>query len=536
MKCQNVVLGAALSLLTGSNLVEAVDVNPQQLLQIPFVDSALNWWAEKRPAELVSQAAEFFNEPLRNIPSEVISAWNSVGAENSEKLKQSLQLSSPVKATHRADDTWKHIVTKEEYPNHKLRVKQPYELEIDSVKQYSGYLDLDAEDKHFFFWFFESRNDPENDPVILWLNGGPGCSSMTGLLFELGPSFIKKDHGMEYNDFAWNSNASVIFLDQPVNVGFSYSSKPVSTTKAAGEDVLALLELFFEQFPEYAKNDFHIAGESYAGHYIPSFARTIVEQGENKGFNLTSVLIGNGITDAYHQIPSYEGMACGKGGYPAVLDEGNCTKIHNMIPRCQELTKICYKYQNPLACLPSVVYCERLLQPYVDTGLNVYDIRMECGDSDLCYEEDNWIQEYFNQQYVKEAIGAEVDEFVGCSNQVGFRFATHGDEGLPFQYDVKYLLDSEIPVLIYAGDKDYICNWLGNELWTHALEWTGQDKFVERNMSNWKIDGETVGEVKSSGPLTFLRLYDAGHMVPHDQPKNSLAMANTWVSGNYEFE
>lgn len=113
-----------------------------------------------------------------------------------------------------------------------------------------------------FLGFFESRNDPANDPVILWLNGGPGCSSLLGLFMELGPSWINKDLKPDYNKYSWNANASTIFLDQPVNVGYSYSSESVSSTEAAGEDVYAFLTLFFAKFPQYAKQDFHIAGES----------------------------------------------------------------------------------------------------------------------------------------------------------------------------------------------------------------------------------------------------------------------------------
>src|SRR3954453_1982932 len=99
--------------------------------------------------------------------------------------------------------------------------------------------------------FFESRNDPKNEPVVLWLNGGPGCSSLTGLFLELGPSSVNKKIELVYNPYSWNSNASVIFLDQPVNVGYSYSGSTVSNTVAAGKDVYALLTLFFKQFPEY---------------------------------------------------------------------------------------------------------------------------------------------------------------------------------------------------------------------------------------------------------------------------------------------
>ena len=109
--------------------------------------------------------------------------------------------------------------------------------------------------------------------VSIVLTSGPGCSSLTGLFMELGPSTVSDDGTKPIrNPYSWNNNASVIFLDQPVNVGYSYGDASVSDTVAASKDVYALLVLFFKQFPEYAKLDFHIAGESYAGHYIPVFA------------------------------------------------------------------------------------------------------------------------------------------------------------------------------------------------------------------------------------------------------------------------
>src|SRR5271156_2114499 len=109
--------------------------------------------------------------------------------------------------------------------------------------------------------------------LLCSLEKGPGCSSLTGLFMELGPSTVDKSGTkLIRNPYSWNNNASVIFLDQPINVGFSYGSEPVSDTVAASKDVYALLVLFFKQFSQYKDLDFHIAGESYAGHYIPVFA------------------------------------------------------------------------------------------------------------------------------------------------------------------------------------------------------------------------------------------------------------------------
>lgn len=101
----------------------------------------------------------------------------------------------------------------------RLRTVDPSKLGIDTVKQWSGYMDY-KDSKHFFYWFFESRNDPANDPIILWLNGGPGCSSFTGLLFELGPSSIGADMKPIHNPYSWNNNASMIFLEQPLESAF----------------------------------------------------------------------------------------------------------------------------------------------------------------------------------------------------------------------------------------------------------------------------------------------------------------------------
>ncbi|KAK4661690.1 uncharacterized protein QC763_706790 [Podospora pseudopauciseta] len=418
-----------------------------------------------------------------------------------------------------------------------LRVKavDPSKLGVDKVKQYSGYLDDEANDKHLFYWFFESRNDPKNDPVVLWLNGGPGCSSLTGLFLELGPSSIDKKLKVVNNEFSWNNNASVIFLDQPVNVGYSYSGNSVSNTIAAGKDVYALLSLFFHQFPEYAKQDFHIAGESYAGHYIPVFASEILSH-KNRNINLKSILIGNGLTDGLTQYEHYRPMACGKGGYPAVLDESECRSMDNALPRCQSLIQNCYDSGSVWSCVPASIYCNNaLIGPYQRTGQNVYDIRGKCEDSsNLCYSALGWISEYLNQQDVMDALGVEVSGYESCNFDINRNFLFQGDWMQPFHRLVPNIL-KEIPVLIYAGDADYICNWLGNQAWTEALEWPGKKNFNKASIKDLKLAGaeKEYGKVKASGNFTFMQVYQAGHMVPMDQPENSLDFLNRWLGGEW---
>lgn len=483
------------------------------------------------------------NDVLGSLSDELKTVWDEIPLRFPSEMSQ-LQFetkSKPHNIKKKDASAWDFVVQSQDVESYQLRVnkiKDPKKLGIDpDVKQFSGYLDVEEDDKHFFFMAFESRNDPENDPVVLWLNGGPGCSSLTGLFFELGPSSIGEDIKPHYNPYSWNSNATVIFLDQPVNVGYSYSSSSVSNTVAAGKDVYAFLQLFFKQFPEYVENGqkFHIAGESYAGHYIPVFATEILSH-PKRNFNLTSVLIGNGLTDPLSQYPFYEPMACGEGGEPAVLSPEECEGMEDSLERCLSLIESCYESESVWTCVPASIYCNNAeLGPYSKSGRNVYDIRKDCDGSDLCYKELEYIDDYLNLEEVKEALGAEVDHYESCNFDINRNFLFAGDWMKPYHRAVTELLNRDVPVLIYAGDKDFICNWLGNQAWTNVLPWKGQSKFAAEPIRPWKasITGEKAGEVKSHGLLTYLRVYGAGHMMPLDQPESALSMVNEWIHGDY---
>ncbi|KAF3909691.1 hypothetical protein AA313_de0208465 [Arthrobotrys entomopaga] len=486
-------------------------------------------------------------EHLKKLPAATQELWSEVENMLPQNFGEMSMKSAPKKHTRRPDSHWDFHVAGDQVgilsgedglsgdlDQYKLRGKKvdPSKLGVDpGVKQYSGYLDDEEKDKHLFYWFFESRSNPKEDPVVLWLNGGPGCSSLTGLFMELGPSSITKDVKLKWNPHSWNNNASVIFLDQPVNVGYSYSGSDVSNTVAAGKDVYALLSLFFKQFPEYAHQDFHIAGESYAGHYIPVFAHEILSN-KKRNINLKSVLIGNGLTDGLTQYEYYEPMACGKGGYPAVLSESECAGMKNAYPRCASMISNCYDSESVWSCVPASIYCNNVMMgPYQRTGTNVYDIRGPCKDSsNLCYPDLGWIAKYLNKRDVIEALGAEVDGYDSCNFNINRNFLFAGDWMKPYHKLVPDLL-KEIPVLIYAGDADFICNWLGNHAWTEALEWSGKAEFNKVPLGDFKMSdsGKKVGEVKSANGLTFLRIFQAGHMTPMDQPESSLEFFNRWL-------
>ncbi|QEU59576.1 hypothetical protein KDRO_C00970 [Kluyveromyces lactis] len=413
----------------------------------------------------------------------------------------------------------------------------PASLGIDTVNQWSGYLDY-QDKKHSFYWFFESRNDPANDPVILYLNGGPGCSSMDNLFFETGPASIGPDLKPVHNPYSWNNNASIIFLDQPVNVGFSYSEERVKTTDDAARDVYNFLDLFFTKFPNLTANAFHIAGESYAGHYIPRIAHEIVSvHKDDAKFNLSSIVIGNGLTDPLVQNQYFKPMACGEGGYPAILDPSKCRtmSVSNLV--CKGLTSLCSKTKLTLACVSASTFCwKSLIQPAFDSAVNPYDIRGPCEDpeSGLCWKTLGYVHSYLNQEFVQDALGTEVSSYNGCNTSVGSDFFLTGDNSRPFQQYVTELLDLSIPALIYAGDTDYICNWLGNMAWSDALIWKDHVSYEPLPLKPWySLNGSVqFGEVKNHGPFTFLRVFEAGHTVPYYQPQATMEMINRWISGD----
>jgi cathepsin A (carboxypeptidase C) len=399
------------------------------------------------------------------------------------------------------------------FPHHQLRVARldPERLGLDTVAQYTGYLDTPS-DKHLFFWFFESRHNPATDPVVLWLNGGPGCSSSLGLFAELGPSLVTRDILPQFNPHLWNANASVIFLDQPAGVGYSYVGDRGShegTTAAAATDVYAFLELFFARFGHLRSNAFHIAGELYAGHYVPKFASEILSH-PDRSFTLSLVLIGNGITDPLVQIGSFRLMLCGEGGVEPLVNATVCGAMARDYERCVPLAKLCYAAPTPLACAPALLYCNRIRRAVLETDRNPYDLRQRCDDKERCYAEMAYVERFMDLEYVKLVAGVDASTarpFEQCSSAVSLAFALSGDYQMPHQHYVAQLLDLGVPVLLYAGDKDFNCNWVGNHWYLSALDWSGHRQFVQQPFVPYRplADGVAHGELRTHGGFIWCR-------------------------------
>jgi len=446
-------------------------------------------------------------------------------------------------------EEWTHF-SHPAFPGYGARVKRAKDFCDPDVKAFTGYIDVGP--KHLFFYFFESRNDPAKDDLLMWINGGPGGSSAIGLFMELGPCRVNMDgNSTTPNPYSWNDHANIFFLDQPTGVGFSYADygETTETSEDAAKVVTAFMYMFTETFPEFKGRKFHMSGESYAGRYIPVFASEIVDQNkkaEEKGLtpiNLSSVMIGNGYTDVKEMVLSYYDMTCTNASVLPVLSIEQCVRMRRSVPRCRDMVETsCRKDFSDLGCTAATLFCNNeLVFPLYESGINPYDLSMDCGGTfpgTLCYEIIPKIADYLNRKDVRAIMGVEsgFGKYNPMHQEIGLMFKSHLDEWHANQYYISSLLERGIDVLIYVGTYDWICNWVGNSRWVEAMEWWGQKEYNSKEFEEWTVDGHAAGFTKKSRGLTFATVYAAGHMVPYDKPAESLALINRWMESRDIFE
>ncbi|KAK9168616.1 hypothetical protein Syun_000756 [Stephania yunnanensis] len=405
-------------------------------------------------------------------------------------------------------------------------------------------------------WRRISSRNSTDDPVVIWLTGGPGCSSELALFYENGPFKIADNLSLILNEYGWDKVSNLIYVDQPTGTGFSYSSDRRDLRHdetGVSNDLYDFLQVsfqmtlekelkdvspsilvmtgscfaFFIEHPQFAKNDFFITGESYAGHYIPAFAAR-VHQGnkakEGLHVNLKGFAIGNGLTDPAIQYQAYTDYALDMG----IIQESDRNRINKILPACELAIKLCGT-DGKITCAASFLICNTIFASILNRAGNInhYDIRKKCVGQ-LCYDFSNLIK-FLNQKPVRHALGVGDIEFVSCSPAVYQGMLMDWMRNL--EIGIPALLEDGVKLLVYAGEYDLICNWLGNYRWVNAMEWSGQQNFTANPNVPFNVDGAEAGLLKSYGPLSFLKVHDAGHMVPMDQPKAALEMLTRWTRG-----
>ncbi|KFK25189.1 hypothetical protein AALP_AA8G078500 [Arabis alpina] len=403
--------------------------------------------------------------------------------------------------------------------------------------------------KALFYWFFEAQHNSSHLPLVLWLNGGPGCSSIAfGAAQELGPFLVHTKSGnLTFNNFSWNKEANMLFLEAPVGVGFSYSNNSMDLQKlgdqVTSEDSLVFLINWFKKFPEFRSNEFYIAGESYAGHYVPQLAEVIYDRNKKvtrvSRINLKGFMIGNAVIDDATDTAGIVDYAWSH----AIISDKLHKHIHSSCRFGETLN------QNESAqCVESFI---GFAKAYAE--INIYSIYTPiCLSSlssprkpklvlshgrltsqglwnslpsgyDPCTE--GYTEKYFNRKDVQRALHANITNipypYKSCSAVI--KWSEAPTTVIPI---IQKLLKGGLRIWIFSGDTDgrvpvtstrYSIKKMGLKVESPWRSW-----FHKRQVAGWV---ETY-----AGGLTFATVRGAGHQVPTFAPSQSLSLFSHFLS------
>ncbi|RID41479.1 hypothetical protein BRARA_J01437 [Brassica rapa] len=414
---------------------------------------------------------------------------------------------------------------------------------LEELGHHAGYYSLpNAKSSRLFYFFFESRNNI-TDPVVIWLSGGPGCSSSFGLLAENGPFTLNEDLSLSRNEYSWNQVriikkiicrsrniisdhstyfcfqqvSNIIYVDQPVGTGFSsVSDTDVLRHDETGvsNDLYNFLQVFFKEHPQLVRNDFYITGESYAGHYIPALASRIHTGNKNNEgipIKLKGIAIGNGLTNPEIQYGAYGDYALEM----KLISQSDHESLNQVYVNCQGSIREC-NIDGGLACASAYHVCFQILD-YIKSenkDMNPYDARKKCGEL-MCDVNSN-LEKFLNQENVRKALGVGDNVFVSCNATV--YVAMIEDWMINLEVKIPTLIEDGISLLVYAGEYDLLYSSL-KHLWVEQMNWSGQKEFGAAKTVPFMVDGKEAGVMKNHGPLIFLK------------PKASLQMLRTWMQG-----
>ncbi|GLJ25039.1 hypothetical protein SUGI_0479230 [Cryptomeria japonica] len=417
-------------------------------------------------------------------------------------------------------------------------------------KQYAGYVDVDEKaGRALFYYFVEAEHDAHSKPLALWLNGGPGCSSIGGGAFtELGPFYPRGDgRGLIKNPKSWNKVSNLLFVESPAGVGWSYSNSSSDYTcgdASTAVDMQIFLLKWFDKFPEYRSRDFFLTGESYAGHYIPQLADRLLEYNKMaRGFqfHIKGIAIGNPLLKLdVDAAASWEYLwshgLISEETNSAIMDHCNfddyvmSDDAHNVSQECtvameqgnQELGDYVNQYDVILdVCYPSIVEQElRLKRKVTKMSLGV--------DVCMTYER----RFYFNLPEVQHALHANRTKlpygWSMCSSVLNYNSLDGNINILPV---LKSIIQQGVRVWIFSGDQDSVVPLVGSRSLVRQLA-DELSLTVSVPYGAWYQNGQVAGWATAYGKiLTFATVRGAAHMVPFSQPSRSLVLFQTFLSG-----
>eukprot|EP01061_Rhynchopus_euleeides_P003466 TRINITY_DN12714_c0_g1_i1.p1 TRINITY_DN12714_c0_g1~~TRINITY_DN12714_c0_g1_i1.p1 ORF type:complete len:473 (+),score=213.43 TRINITY_DN12714_c0_g1_i1:37-1455(+) len=452
-------------------------------------------------------------------------------------------------------------------PNDFEVTSMPGMAEKPSFKHYAGLMPLDdGKGTELFFWFVESARNPSTDPVVLWMNGGPGSSSvMYGFWSEHGPfRLVKNESGPggyapELYPYSWNRIANVIYVEAPAGVGFSLSadsSKYKNITDAQSSyDNFLFLQSFFKVFSTFAANDFYITAESYGGHYGPTLAEQLIDQ--DNSINMKGLLIGNpGInSDWYYNVNEYafvtfmwsHGLIPAEQYFAAVDACGwndffaNCTKdFTHPTEKCK------------LAAANAVRFVPSPLDPYNVIAPTCHGDDERNGEEfvkqyspeliamskrlgmDVSYNPciSNWTPKYMNTDEVLKAI--HVDTKVTRkwpNNAPGWNY-NEGVEGakkdIALIYPKFFEKRPDWKLIVISGDVDAAVPLLGTERWMHCL-----GRSMKKAWHKWELNEDVAGMKVDWDKISLVTVKGCGHTIPTYCPEAGYQFFENWLTDSW---
>ncbi|KAI0945691.1 hypothetical protein AcW1_001853 [Taiwanofungus camphoratus] len=391
------------------------------------------------------------------------------------------------------------------------------------VYQASGYANITTQFSvgSMWFWFFEARYNPDTAPFTLWINGGPGCSSMVGLFQENGPCRITNDStSVTLNNNSWNEVSNMLYVDQPIGVGWSYGMSNVTTTQQAAVDMWEFLQTFFAdpRFSKYQWREFAFWTESYGGHYGPVFAAYFLQQnlavvdGSISGvpLNLRYFGIGDGLTDPLSQYASFITYAASNPYYPLVSSSTISTvnTTWSEPGGCQDQITACYTNGTDAVC----ALAQKAANTQILQALSgVYDPFYILSLTPDAYPPN--LSPYLGNTTLMAQIGA-MRKWRKIDGGVVAKLASTGDMMRDSSPDLETVVDAGVRTVIYVGDADYLSNYIGMEAMMNKLQTQFSIEYATQQLSNWTVAGQSAGLYKNAGTLSYVRVFGAGHELP----------------------
>ena len=379
---------------------------------------------------------------------------------------------------------------------------------------YAGYLTVGG-GRQAFYYFAESQGIPSTDPLVVWFNGGPGCSSMEGNLAELGPVTLGSDGTFQVNPYSWNKISNSLFIEAPPGVGFSKDTKPPTTYT---DDLTAqlnyeALQAFLTKFPEFGGRDLYLTGESYAGHYVPQLAQQIYS-GSNTTIRsmMKGFMVGN---------PCTGDIGCGNAD--PTLDP--FLQYHGFKPLSSSIPNKGGANYDPYDILVNTCANQRLARhinfphPVMDAFKRRFK---DVPTVDPC--SDNVLTSFLNEAAVQTALHVTPTSWQECGG-VDYDFNPKGVTDL-YQ---NFMNNTNWKILVFGGSADTVVNFAQTETVIVGLGRTRTSDWTPWNYQSAKDGMQLGGFFVTFDRVSFATVNGAGHMVPEYQPGPALELFTSFL-------